>query len=156
MVNVSAGDAEAFAAWRSSRDGVAYRLPTEEEWEYAARSGGAYKLYPWGDSWEDKRAVVQEADARPVGSIPEGANRWGVVDLIGNVWEWTSSKASLYQGNSAGQIPAANKEWVVARGGSYSSNPDDRQIQVSATFRDWYDPGLKHPSFGFRLVRAAQ
>jgi serine/threonine-protein kinase len=156
VVNVSARDAEAFAAWRSNRDGVTYRLPTEEEWEYAARSGGVYKLYPWGDRWEDKRAVVEEADAKPVGSFPEGANRWGVVDLIGNVWEWTSSKASLYQGNTAGQIPAATKEWVVARGGSYSSNPDDRQIPISATYRDWYDPSLKHPSFGFRLVRAAQ
>ncbi|MCM3902119.1 MAG: SUMF1/EgtB/PvdO family nonheme iron enzyme [Pyrinomonadaceae bacterium] len=156
VVNVSPRDAEAFAAWRSSRDGVVYRLPTEEEWEYAARSGGDYKAYPWGDRWEDGRAVVKEADAKPVGSFPEGANRWGVVDLIGNVWEWTSSKASLYQGNTAGQIPTATKEWVVARGGSYSSDPNDRQIPISATYRDWFDPTLKHPSFGFRLVRAGQ
>jgi serine/threonine protein kinase/formylglycine-generating enzyme required for sulfatase activity len=156
VVNVSARDAEAFAAWRSSRDKVSYRLPTEEEWEYAARSGGLYKLYPWGDRWEKKFAVVLEADARPVGSIPEGANRWGVVDLIGNVWEWTSSKASLYPGNNAGEIPAATKEWVIARGGSYLSNPDDRQIPISAAYRDWFDPNFKHPSFGFRLVRAAQ
>ncbi len=156
VVNVSPRDAEAFAGWRSSRDGVVYRLPTEEEWEYAARSGGDYKAYPWGDRWEDGRAVVKEADAKPVGSFPEGANRWGVVDLIGNVWEWTSSKASLYQGNTAGQIPTATKEWVVARGGSYSSDPNDRQIPISATYRDWFDPTLKHPSFGFRLVRAGQ
>jgi serine/threonine protein kinase len=156
VVNVSPRDAEAFAAWRSSRDSVAYRLPTEEEWEYAARSGGIYKLYPWGDRWEDKRAVVKGADAKPVGSFPEGANRWGVVDLIGNVWEWTSSKASLYQGNNAGQIHADTKEWVVARGGAYSSDPNNEQIPISATYRDWYDPKLKHPSFGFRLVRAAQ
>ncbi len=154
VVNVSARDAEAFAAWRSRRDGVAYRLPTEEEWEYAARSGGVYKLYPWGDRWEDKRAVVKAADARRVGSIPEGANSWGVVDLIGNVWEWTSSKASLYQGNSR-VITSQYKEWVVARGGAYSSDPDDEQIPISATYRDWYDPQLKHPSFGFRLVRDA-
>jgi formylglycine-generating enzyme required for sulfatase activity len=156
VVNVSPRDAEAFAGWRSSRDGVAYRLPTEEEWEYAARSGGIYKLYPWGDRWEDKRAVVKEADAKPVGSFPEGANRWGVVDLIGNVWEWTSSKASFYQGNNAGQIPAATKEWVVARGGAYLSDPNDRQIPISATYRDWFDPTFKHPSLGFRLVRTPQ
>jgi formylglycine-generating enzyme required for sulfatase activity/serine/threonine protein kinase len=156
VVNVSPRDAEAFAAWRSSRDGVVYRLPTEEEWEYAARSGGIYKLYPWGDRWEDNRAVVKEADAKPVGSFPEGANRWGVVDLIGNVWEWTSSKASLYEGNQAGQIPSSTKEWVVARGGSFSSDPNNREIPISATYRDWYDPTLRHPSFGFRLVRAAQ
>ncbi len=156
VVNVSPRDAEAFAQWRSKRDGVAYRLPTEEEWEYAARSGGEYKLYPWGDGWEDKNAVTKEAETKPVGSSPDGANRWGVVDLIGNVWEWTSSKASLYPGNRAGQISEATKEWVVARGGSYSSDPNDKQIPVSATYRDWFDPGLRHPNFGFRLVRPAQ
>ena len=156
VVNVSPRDAEAFAEWRSRRDGVHYRLPTEEEWEYAARNGGQYKLYPWGDRWEDNKAVMKGAETKPVGSIPDGANKWGVVDLIGNVWEWTSSKASLYQGNRAGQINEATKDWVVARGGSYSSDPNDRQIPVSATYRDWFDPGLKHPNFGFRLVRPEQ
>jgi len=153
--NVSPRDAEAFAKWRSQRDGVTYRLPTEEEWEYAARNGGQYKLYPWGDRWEEKRAVVKEADAKPVGTFPDGSNRWGVVDLIGNVWEWTSSKASLYPGNSK-EIPAATRDWVVTRGGSYSSDPNDRQILLSATFRDWFDPTTRQPNYGFRLVRSAQ
>jgi serine/threonine-protein kinase len=155
VVNVSPRDAEAFAAWRSKRDGVTYRLPTEEEWEYAARSGGQYKLFPWGDQWEEGKAVVKEADAKPVGSIPGGANRWGVVDLIGNVWEWTSSKASLYPG-SYREIPAATKDWVVARGGSYSSDPQDREIPISATYRDWFDLDFRQPNCGFRLVRSAQ
>src|SRR6266498_2003248 len=104
VVNVSARDAEAFAAWRSKRDGVSYRLPTEEEWEFAARSGGDYKSFPWGSAWETNRAVVKEATPRPVGSYPEGKNRWGVVDLIGNASEWTSSRASVYAG--AAQIPS--------------------------------------------------
>jgi formylglycine-generating enzyme required for sulfatase activity/serine/threonine protein kinase len=155
VVNVSPIDAQAFAAWRSKRDGVVYRLPTEQEWEYAARNGGEYQLYPWGDRWEERHAVVKEAAPRPVGSYPEGADRWGVLDLIGNVWEWSSSKASLYGGNAA-QIPSATKEWVVARGGSYASDPNDRQIPVSATYRDWFDPTLRHPNFGFRLARSAQ
>jgi formylglycine-generating enzyme required for sulfatase activity/serine/threonine protein kinase len=152
VVNVSPRDAEAFAAWRSKRDGVTYRLPTEEEWEFAARSGGQYKSYPWGDTWQEKRAVVKEAAPRSVGTYPEGKNRWGVVDLIGNVWEWTSSKASLYTGTEA--IPAATKDWVVARGGSYASDPANLQIPISATYRDWFEPTLRHPNFGFRLVRA--
>ncbi len=156
VVNVSARDAEAFAEWRSRRDGVFYRLPTEEEWEYAARSGGSFKLFPWGEEWTQNKAVMKEAETKPVGSRPDGANRWGVVDLIGNVWEWTSSKASLYPGNIAGEINEATKDWVVARGGSYSSDPNDRQIPVSAAYRDWFDPGLKHPNFGFRLIRPAQ
>ena len=154
VVNVSPKDAEAFAAWRSKRDGVTYRLPTEDEWEFAARSGGEYKSFPWGNSWAADRAVVKEATPQPVGSYPEGKNRWGVVDLIGNVWEWTSSKASLYTGTA--QIPAANKDWVVARGGAYVSDPDDRQIPISATYRDWFAPDFRNPNYGFRLVRSAQ
>jgi formylglycine-generating enzyme required for sulfatase activity/serine/threonine protein kinase len=154
VVNVSPKNAEAFAAWRSKRDGVTYRLPTEEEWEFAARSGGEYKSYPWADRWEEKRAVVKEASPRPVGSYPDGKNRWGVLDLIGNVWEWTSSRASLY--TTEIQIPEANKDWVVVRGGSYASDPNDRQIPISATYRDWFEPNFKNPNFGFRLVRSGQ
>ena len=154
VVNVSPRDAEAFAAWRSKRDGVTYRLPTEQEWEFAARSGGEYKTYPWGDTWQDNRAVVREATPQPVGTYPDGKDKWGVVDLIGNAWEWTSSKASIY--NGAAEIPSASKEWVVARGGSYASDPKDRQIPVSATYRDWFQPTLRHANFGFRLVRSAQ
>jgi len=154
VVNVSVKDAEAFAAWRSKRDGVTYRLPTEEEWEFAARSGGEYKSFPWGNTWAANRAVVKEATPQPVGSYPDGKDRWGVVDLIGNVWEWTSSKASIY--NGIAQIPAANKDWVVVRGGSYASDPEDRQIPISATYRDWFAPTFRNPNYGFRLVRSAQ
>lgn len=154
VVNVAPQDAEAFAAWRSKRDGFTYRLPTEEEWEFAARNGGQYKSYPWGDRWEEKRAVVKEVSARPVGSYPDGKNRWDVQDLIGNVWEWTSSKASLYTGTT--QIPEANKDWVVIRGGSYLSDPKDPQIPISATYRDWVKPTFKDPILGFRLVRSGQ
>ena len=151
--NVSAKDAEAFAAWRSKRDGVTYHLPTEEEWEFAARNGGQYRSFPWGDSFEERRAVVKGATPRPVGSYSEGKNRWGVLDLIGNVSEWTSSKASVYSGAA---IPAANRDWLVLRGGSYASDPNDPQIPISATYRDWFNPTLRHPTFGFRLVRSGQ
>ncbi|HKO59751.1 MAG TPA: SUMF1/EgtB/PvdO family nonheme iron enzyme [Pyrinomonadaceae bacterium] len=151
VVNVSQKDAEAFASWRSKRDGVTYRLPTEEEWEFAARNGGEFLSYPWGNTWQERRAVVKEASPRPVGTYADGKNRWGVVDLIGNAWEWTSSKASVYTG--AADIPDANKEWIVVRGGSYASDPADRQLPISATYRDWFEPTLRHPNFGFRLVR---
>jgi formylglycine-generating enzyme required for sulfatase activity len=152
--NVSAKDAEAFAAWRSKRDGVIYRLPTEDEWEFAARDGGEHKAFPWGETWEDGRAVVKGATPKPVGSFPNGKNRWGVVDLIGNVWEWTSSKASLYPGNSF-EISADTKDWVVARGGSYTSDPNNSRIPITATYRDWFPPNRREPNYGFRLVRSA-
>jgi len=151
VANVSAQDAQAFAAWRSKRDGVTYRLPTEEEWEFATRNGGEHKSFPWGESWEDGRAAVKGATPKPVGSYPDGKNRWGVVDLIGNVSEWTSSRASIYSGLP---IPPENRDWQVVRGGSYASNPNDQQIPISATYRDWFKPTLRHPTFGFRLVRA--
>ena len=153
VANVSAVDAQAFAAWRSKRDGVTYRLPTEEEWEFAARDGGEHKSFPWGESWEERRAVLKGATLKPVGSYPDGKDRWGVVDLIGNVSEWTSSKASIYSGQ---QIPLENRDWLVIRGGSYASDPNDPQIPISASYRDWFKPTLRHPTFGFRLVRSGQ
>lgn len=151
--NVSYEDAVAFAAWRSKRDGVTYRLPTEEEWEYAARNGDKDNLYPWGNTWAAGHAATAEAGVgkeQPVGTYPTGANRWGVQDLIGNVWEWTSSKASVYKGNSL-QLPAQYQEWIVARGGSYSSPAN----KVSGTMRDWFAPNYKNAVLGFRLVKAS-
>lgn len=150
--NVTYQDAVAFADWRSKRDGAAYRLPTEEEWEYAARNGDKDNLYPWGNAWAPGRAATQEAGVgkeQPVGTYPQGGNSWGVQDLIGNVWEWTSSKASLYPGSSL-KLPPQNADWIVARGGSYSSEAN----KVSATMRDWFAPNYKNPVLGFRLVKA--
>jgi serine/threonine protein kinase/formylglycine-generating enzyme required for sulfatase activity len=151
--NVSYDDAVAFAEWRSKRDGVTYRLPTEEEWEYAARNGDKDNLYPWGNAWQPGRAATLEAGVgreQPVGTYPTGGNRWGALDLIGNLWEWTSSKASVYKGNSL-QLPAQYKDWIVARGGSYSS-PSNK---VSGTMRDWFAPNYKNPVLGFRLVKTS-
>ena len=152
--NVSYDDAVAFAEWRSKRDGVKYRLPTEEEWEYAARNGDKDNLYPWGNSWQAGRAATLESGVgreQPVGTYPLGADRWGVQDLMGNVWEWTSSKASVYQGNQL-QLPAQYTDWIVVRGGSYSS----QSSKTSATMRDWFAPNYKNQVLGFRLVRVRQ
>ena len=151
--NVSYDDAVAFAEWRSKRDGVTYRLPTEEEWEYAARNGDKDNLYPWGNAWAPGRAATQEAGVgreQPVGTYPQGGNRWGVQDLIGNVWEWTSSKASLYPGSPL-KLPDVQKGWIVARGGSFGSQAN----KLSGTMRDWFAPNYKNPVLGFRLVKSA-
>jgi serine/threonine-protein kinase len=151
--NVSYEDTIAFAAWRSKRDGVTYRLPTEEEWEYAARNGDKDNLYPWGNTWSSGHAATLDAGVgreQPVGTYPAGANRWGVQDLMGNVWEWTSSKASVYKGNTL-QLPAQYQDWIVARGGGYSSPTN----KVSGTHRDWFARNYKNAVLGFRLVKAA-
>jgi len=153
VVNVSFDDANAFAAWRSKRDGVTYRLPTEEEWEYAARNGERGDLYPWGPNWQEGAAVLKDATPSPVGSRPNGKNKWGVFDLIGNVWEWTSSKMSAYPGNSI-VIPRSYQDWVTIRGGCYVSDPTNAEKPVSSCLRDFVPSSTKRTLIGFRLVRS--
>ena len=154
VVNVSFEDANAFAEWRSKRDKVTYRLPTEEEWEYAARNGERSDLYPWGPEWKDDVAVLRDAAPAPVGSRPDGKNQWGVFDLIGNVWEWTSSRASVYPGNTA-VVPRTMQDWVTIRGGCYVSDPAKSDAPpVSSCLREFVPPSTKTTLLGFRLVRS--
>jgi len=152
VVNVSQSDALDFAAWRSKRDGLEYRLPTEEEWEYAARNGTQSDLYPWGNDWQIANAVVKEGSPSPVGSRPNGRNRWGVSDLIGNVWEWTSSRVSAYPGNKT-VIPSATKDLVTIRGACYVSDPAKVDSPITSAMREFIPATTKTPLLGFRLVR---
>jgi formylglycine-generating enzyme required for sulfatase activity/serine/threonine protein kinase len=157
VINVSLEDAKAFAAWRSKRDGVTYRLPTEEEWEYAARGGELGNLYPWGNSWVSGRTATKDAglsSVKAVGSYPEGKARWGHLDMIGNVWEWTSSKAAYYPGSKL-TVEPTDRDSAVIRGGSLASDPVGSR-PISATFRDWIAPTTKNKFLGFRLVRVEQ
>jgi serine/threonine-protein kinase len=150
--NVSFNDAQAFAQWRSRRDGASYRLPTEEEWEYAAKGATNYR-YPWGDQWLGGRANVNAQAPRPVGSYPEGASGFGALDMLGNVAEWTSSRAKLYPNNTALEaLDAEQRAMIVVRGGSYESSPEMPQ-PVSLTQRGWYPASHKSPTIGFRLIR---
>jgi serine/threonine-protein kinase len=157
--NISYDDAKTFAEWRSKRDGVTYRLPTEEEWEYAARNGDKDNMYPWGNTWEAGRAAIQEAGVgRPqaVGTYPSGMNSWGVEDLVGNVWEWTSSNASIYGGDKDNRL-GQQKDWIVIRGGCYASSIKGSfpPGPVSSTIRTWVAPNFKNPFLGFRLVKTS-
>ena len=154
VTNVSLEDAKAFATWRSKHDGVTYRLPTEEEWEYAARNGDQATLYPWGNQWMSKRAALKDSGdvtLQPGGSYSEGKNRWGVMDLIGNVWEWTATKANYYPGSSLQVLPQ-HKDWIVIRGGSLVSDVRGDKA-ITAAYRDWIAPTTKNEYLGFRLVR---
>jgi formylglycine-generating enzyme required for sulfatase activity len=150
VANVSPKDVEAFAAWLSKRDGVLYRLPTEEEWEFAARNGSRNSLFPWGNSWEQGRANInQKRNPVDVGSFPQGATQSGVQDMVGNVWEWTSSKARFYDDSN---VESAAVNARVRRGGSFFEKiKDDFR---NATDRSWYgDENFKFPTIGFRLAR---
>jgi iron(II)-dependent oxidoreductase len=88
-----------------------------------------------------------------VGSRPEGKNKWGVVDLIGNVWEWTSSEVYLYPGNEA-VIPDGIRDWISIRGGGFVSDPANSDKPVSSCMRDFVPPSTKSSQLGFRLVRS--
>jgi serine/threonine protein kinase/formylglycine-generating enzyme required for sulfatase activity len=152
---VSFDDARAFAEWRSKRDGVKFRLPTEEEWEYAARGGDQNNIYPWGNQWVESNAITKSSGVtmpKPVGSMPNDKTRWGAMDMMGNVYEWTSTKASYYAG-SAKQVEGEQRNWYIVRGASYGTEQTPKPI--SATRRDWFAESTKVSVLGFRLVRPA-
>jgi formylglycine-generating enzyme required for sulfatase activity len=144
----------AFAEWRSHRDGVQWRLPTEEEWEYAARGGDQDNVYPWGNNWSDENAITKSSGAtmpKDVGSAVKDKTRWGVMDMMGNVYEWTSTKATYYPGSTK-QVEGEQRSWYVVRGASFSTGMDPKPI--STTRRDWFNENTKVGVLGFRLVRA--
>lgn len=152
VVRVSVEDINKFAEWRSQRDGKSYRLPTEEEWEYAARNGAKNNLYPWGDKWEPNVAFVELDAAKPVGSNEKSVNEWGVKDLIGNVWEWTSSEIKAYPGSNY-SIKKGNTFEFVIRGGGYVSKSTGNDA-VTSTTRKWVPVSRQDGLLGFRLVRS--
>ena len=97
VVNVSWHDAVAYCDWLAGVTAKPYRLPSEAEWEKGAR-GTDGRIYPWGDEWEAERCNAEAAnvgDTTPVGAYPRGASPYGLLDMAGNVWEWTRS---LYKG----------------------------------------------------------
>jgi serine/threonine-protein kinase len=148
---VNLDDINEFIKWRSKRDNIQYRLPTEQEWEFAARNGSKGNLYPWGDDFRPECAFVdrESAEPAPVGS-KSCADDWGVVDLIGNVYEWTSSKPSVYPGNTEIEIKPTEKNKFVVRGGS-AQNKSTSEM-VIATYRGFNAPAERLNVLGFRLV----
>ncbi len=147
---VNIDDVNAFIAWRSKRDKVTYRLPTEEEWEFAARNGSKNNLYPWGDSFRPKCAVIDKSlmEVTNVGtdSCP---NDWGVLDLIGNVYEWTGSKALPYPGS--GGINESTQPENMIRGGC-AQNKSTGEYAITATYRQKVPISKRDLQLGFRLA----
>jgi len=157
VVFVSWDDVVAYAAWLTRRTGQTWRLPTEAEWEKAARwdaSTGTTRLYPWGDKFEAARCnTVENGQDRTtsVGSYPIGASPYGAEEMAGNVWEWTHSLYKLYPyTGSDGREAGSSKDSRVMRGGSWYSTARNTR----AAFRAEVRPGALNHSDGFRLLLA--
>ncbi len=161
VVCVSWNDAVAYTKWLSKETGKTYRLPTEAEWEYAARAGTTTK-YWWGNTASHEYAnygkdeccsdsgLAQGKDqwefTAPVGSF--GPNPFGLHDTAGNVWEWTCSRYEYkYDGNEL-KCDIANKERQVLRGGYWNSEPG----WVRAATRYGNDLTDRGPGMGVRVV----
>jgi serine/threonine-protein kinase len=150
-------DAGAYIAWRSQRDGCLYRLPSEFEWERAAR-GGDGRLFPWGNHFDASfckmaRSRPEPAQPEPVGVFDHDTSPFGVKDMGGGVSEWTSSlftRAGRTFEERSQIDPQLTTFERVCRGGAWNTH----QIFSRATFRAPFLPKSREPNIGFRLVLA--
>lgn len=129
VVGVSAYEAEAYASF------VGKRLPSEQEWERACRGDDA-RDYPWGNDWRDGICGHRNFGTRctkPVGSYPESASPFGIHDLVGNVWQWTSDRRA---------------DAVIVCGGAWNNLP----WSLGAAGRNAYPPTAQFSNLGFRLA----
>ena len=159
VVGVTWYEASAFCRWLTHylNDGGVYRLPSEAEWEYAAR-GMQRRTYAWGNEpLDDERANYNERynGTSAVGSFPLGATPDGLWDMTGNVWEWTRSEYRPYpydsrDGREEGSDPA--QKVFTLRGGSWGSQPFD----LRASFRRGCAPDSHFNGVGFRVSRYPQ
>ena len=165
VVYVSSLDVIKFCQWLSMRERKKYRLPTEAEWEYAAK-GTDGRRYPWGNfdkrgdlanfadkntsfAWSDRQIDDGYPESSPVGSFPRGASPFGIEDMAGNVWEWCGDFFEPYKSTSKidphGPTNGAKR---VYRGGSWKS----RFASLRTTARSANLPNFSCNDLGFRIV----
>lgn len=156
VINVSWQDAQAYVKWLSKQAGEIYRLPTEAEWEYAAR-GNTESNYSWGNSIGKNNANCygcsggyDNKKTAEVGHYQE--NGFGLFDMHGNVWEWVQDCWHDRYDNA----PSDGSSWAekgcdgrVLRGGSWKNYP----LFIRSANRDWYEANRSSNQFGFRVVR---
>ncbi len=153
VVGVNWYEAMAYAAWLSRVTGAAYHLPTEAEWEWAARR--STRRYPWGDNWDGSRCNWRGSGLNapnPVGVYPQAVTDDGLHELAGNVYEWTSSLYRPYPYQPDDGREAADVDGLrVTRGGSWYT---DRNT-VRCAYRNWLNPWGRDVYRGLRLARTS-
>jgi formylglycine-generating enzyme required for sulfatase activity len=153
VVGVTLQDCLDYCKWLSDKFSDTYRLPTEAEWEYAAR-GDDTRLYPWGNEFDPWRCNTLESGKRGTTDVgeysPSGDSPFGAMDMAGNVWEWTVSlfKPYPYNPRDGRESPDGKvRERYVIRGGSwYYSHKLAR-----TTVREAILPTFSSHALGFRL-----
>ncbi|WIG58717.1 MAG: hypothetical protein OJF49_001463 [Ktedonobacterales bacterium] len=158
VIWVSWHDAVAYAKWLAKLTGQPWRLPTEAEWEKAARwdpPRRVSRLYPWGDTFDKVSANTSESGnhgTTPVGTYPHGASPCGAQDMVGNVLEWCSSLYRPYSYNSSlgREEMDDSTDRRVLRGGSWYAGT----MEARAAFRGNLWPGVTDYFIGFRLALA--
>jgi formylglycine-generating enzyme required for sulfatase activity len=154
VINVSWDDAVAYCKWLSDKKGLKFKIPTEAQWEKAARGADGRK-YPWGNNRPDESLAnfgKRIGKTSPVGSYRQGASPYGLLDMAGNVWEWCWD---WYDTNYYSKSPERNTPGPrigttrVLRGGSWSNDAAD----VRCAFRNFDYPFLPINSLGFRLCQ---
>jgi len=144
-------DANSYCEWLGKKLGRECRLPTEAEWEKAARGDGSNHMYPWGNDW---RAVCNTKESKvggatPVGLYPQGASPYGVLDMSGNVWEWCTTLYRPYPYDAEdGRENVHVKGERVLRGGAWNL---DKQLAQCFT-RNKSMPKKRYANRGFRCV----
>ena len=151
VVGVTWYEAMAYATWLARLTGQGWRLPTEPEWEWAARRGR--RRFPWGGNWDERRLNSLEGRVMrttPVGVYPHGATPDGIYDLAGNVWEWTSTRAADYPYVADGTREDPDAAGLrIARGGGWAAV----RKMVRGAYRNWLDPWNWNHDLGYRLAR---